>query len=176
MSSRLEDFATLIDTALADATVEIDAGKLELRKQSGLRRIIFVRTTGEVLPAASPGRVRLGTAVGGVAPRAVQIWTRREQIEVTIRAADETALDTLFDNFLDALFKVIGPNGLPLTYEWHSGDSSEGGANRARQPAIKLNLQLDLRSLPTARTNDVTVSATEADVNLAGVTVSVDQP
>jgi hypothetical protein len=174
--SRLEDFATLIDDALDDESVAIEAGKLELRKQAGLRRIIFVRTSGEVVAAASPGRVRLGTPVSGVATRAVQVWTRKEQIEVTLRAVDETALDTLFDAFLDALFQVIGPNGLPLTYEWAGGDSSEGGAHRVRQPAIKLNLRLDLRSLPTARTHSVAVAATEADVNLAGVTVSLDQP
>ncbi len=166
MSSRIDDLVTALATAMGDTSVAFEAGKLRLHEQSGARRIIFVRASGKVQAAATPGRVRLGTAVAGTQPRGVQVFTREELIAVTLRAEGETELDALLDSFLDAVFHVYGPNALPGEYEWFDGDSKDGGGWNLRQPAIRLILTVKLRSLPTARTNLSGLTAAGATVQM----------
>ena len=163
--SRLEDLGQLISTQLDDDTIAIEAGKLRLHENRGRRRIIFVRGSGRVQPLASPGRIRLGTPLDGVATQATQRFTRQEFIQVTLRAEGETELDTLFDAFLDAAFEVCGPNSTPTEYAWHEGDSSDGGAWKARQPAIQCVMSVNLRALPTPHYSSVELEATGADVS-----------
>lgn len=166
--SRLSEFVTSIDTALNDATVTLEAGKLRLHEHGNTRRIIFVRAAGRIEALASPGRHRLGVAVSGVADYAQQVYSRKELIGIELRADEEDDLDELLDAFLSALNQVAGPNVLPSTYEWHNGDSSEGGAWTARQPAIRLTIELALRALPTPTGHSVTVAGATADLVLKG--------
>lgn len=184
--SRIDDLIDALEAQVDDATVAFEGGARARHSQGGLRRIIFVRGVGEAKPAVGPGRVRLGTPVSGVATHAVQVWTREETIEVTIRAADEAALDALFDSFLAAVFLVCGPNSFPMAYEWFGGDSKDAGGWDTKQPAIKLQLRVNLRSLPPVTGRSVQVTATQAANVLlpptgstapgAGATVQLDQP
>jgi hypothetical protein len=183
--SRFDDLIELLEDEVDDATVSFEGGKRAIHAQGQARRVIFVRGSGEVQPKASPGRVRLGTPVSGVATYALQVFTRRESIEVTLRAADESALDSLFDVFLHAVFVVCGPNAFPASYSWFGDDSKDGGGWDTCQPAIKLELKIDLRSLPRVTGQSVEIDATEADAALlpptgatagAGATVQLDQP
>ncbi len=158
--SRLSLFVTAIAAALDDPTVAFEAGKLRLHELKQKRRIIFTRYAGRVNVQGSPGRAQLlGVPVSGATPFAMQAFTRRELVTVTIRAEHEEELDLLFDAFLSALFLVAGPNVTATEYEWAGGDSTEAGHWSARQPAIRLLITVQLRAIPTATGSSIDIES-----------------
>lgn len=145
--SSLDDLVSDIAARYADATVSFEAGGLQKSRHGQRRRVIFTRTSGKVEP--STGRDRL-TPLAAPTPPATWKWrrfARREQIEVTLRAESEDALDLVFDRLIDAIFSVMGPNAVMSEYSWVFEDSTAGAAT-ARTPAIKFALEVMIKSTP----------------------------
>lgn len=143
--SHLDDLLTAIEFRFADATVQFARGKIELGRNRQLRSIVMVRRDGVLKFSSGPGRAPF---VAGQTER--QRFVREELVEVTMRAEDETALDAMLDRFVNAAFDVFGPNCMSdeNPYEWHDGDSTQGGANASRQPALTFLLRVRLKSHP----------------------------
>lgn len=174
MTSRLDDFVTAIDVQLADATVNLVAGRLRLNEHATQRQAIFTRQSGELTFSRAPGRTPFGAPVSGEGTFTRQVFTRSEMIEVTLRAADEEALDLLFDQFVNAVFEVCGPNAFEETnaYEWVGEDSSSAGAWDSRNPGIKFQLNVRLSSRGQPRPYAV-IAVTSADVTEGDETVTI---
>jgi hypothetical protein len=167
--SRLDEIVTQISDQYGDASVSFEAGKLVLNKHAQQRKIIMVRSSGDLRFSAAPGRRQYGVPVGGAGSVTDQRFERFELIECTLRAEDEAALDAMLDRFVNAVFEVAGPNAFENVnpYEWHQGDSSAGGDWIKRNPAIKLYIRLRLKSRAQPRPYAV-VAAAETDVEQAG--------
>jgi hypothetical protein len=155
--SRLDDIVTALATRYADATVSFEAGKLVLNKHAQRRKVILVRQEGQLKFSAAPDR----------APK--QPFERFEMLEATLRAEDEDELDQIFDRFVNTVFEVFGPNAFEDVneYSWFQADSSAGGDWARRNPAIKLQFRVRLRSIaqpgPFAVVAGVTGSAVLTD-------------
>jgi hypothetical protein len=147
--SQLDEALTAIAARYADPTVSFEAGKLVLNKNAQQRKIVLVRQSGDLRFSSAPGRRVYGTPTSGAGSTTTQRFERFEQIEVTLRAEDEDALDAMFDRFVNATFEVFGPNAFEESspYAWFQGDSSAGGDWARRNPAIKLTIRVRLRSV-----------------------------
>jgi hypothetical protein len=150
--SHLEDIVTDVAARYADSTVSFEAGKLVLNKHAQKRKIILVRESGDARFSKAPNKVAFGVPVGGAGTVTQQRFERFERIECTLRAEDEDALDAMFDRFINTVFEVFGPNAFEESnaYQWFQGDSTNGGDWARRNPAIKLyiNVRLKSRSQP----------------------------
>jgi hypothetical protein len=143
--SHLDDLLTAIEFRFGDATVDFVRGKIERSRHRQQRSIVLVRRDGVLKFSSGPGRMPF--AAGAVER---QRFVREELVEVTMRAEDETALDAMLDRFVNAAFDVLGPNCMSdeNPYEWHEGDSTQGGSNASRQPALTFMLRVRLKSHP----------------------------
>lgn len=141
--SHLDDLLDAIEVRFDDATVLFARGKIDLARHKQRRSIVMVRSNGVLKFSSGPGRMPF---VAGQVER--QRFVREELVEVTMRAEDETALDAMLDRFVNAAFDVLGPNCMSdeNPYEWHQGDSTQGGANASRQPALTFLLRVRLKS------------------------------
>lgn len=141
--SHLDDIAAAIEARFDDATVTFVQGKVERARHRQLRTIALVRRDGVLKFSSGPGRMPF---VAGTVER--QRFVREELIEVAMRAENETALDAMLDRFVNAAFDVLGPNCMSdeNPYEWHEGDSTQGGANLTRQPELRFLLRVRLKS------------------------------
>lgn len=143
--SHLDDLLTAIEVRFDDATVEFSRGKIERARHKQQRSIVMVRRDGVLKFSSGPGRMPFAA---GTVKR--QRFVREELVKVSMRAEDETALDAMLDRFVNAAFDVLGPNCMSdeNPYEWHEGDSTQGGANASRQPALTFMLRVRLKSHP----------------------------
>ena len=171
--SRLDDILTLIAAQYADATVSFEAGKLVLNKNAQQRKIILTRQAGRLQFSNARGKTAFGTPVSSVGTFTRQRFERSELLECTLRAEDETALDAMFDRFVNSVFEVFGPSAFEdvSDYAWFQGDSTAGGDWARRNPAIKLFIRVKLasRSQPGTFAVVESVSAT-ADFVPSGAT------
>jgi hypothetical protein len=167
--SRLDDIVTALATRYADATVSFEAGKLVLNKHAQRRKVILVRQEGQLKFSAAPDRAPFSVPVAGVGTTTKQPFERFEMLEATLRAEDEDELDQIFDRFVNTVFEVFGPNAFEDVneYSWFQADSSAGGDWARRNPAIKLQFRVRLRSIaqpgPFAVVAGVTGSAVLTD-------------
>lgn len=177
MTSRLDDFVTAIASRFDDGTVNFVAGKLNLNKHATQRQAIFTRQSGVLTFSSSPGRTPFGTVSMGQGTFTQQRFQRAETVEVTLRAADEEALDVLFDKFVNVVFEECGPNAFDDAnpYEWVGEDSKNASAWDSRNPGIKftLNVRLSSRSEPKPY---AVLSTTETEVTEGDETVTVTVP
>lgn len=165
--SRLDDLVSDIETGFNDATVAFSAGSLSLDRNRQQRQIIFVRQRGTLnFNPTRDSRVE-GAVVGGVGQHTDSYFTRREQIEVTLRAEDETALDTLFDRFVNYVHDTYGNTAFPGTnqYQWTDLDSTSSDGYKKRNPSIRLLLSFLLASRSDPRTF-IQVAGTTADLGV----------
>jgi hypothetical protein len=167
--SHVDDVCEAIRVKFDDATVSFEVGENNLSRNGQRRRIIFVRADGLVRHSTAPVR---NVPVTGTLKR--QVFERFERIQVELRAESDTALDVVFDRFLDAAFLCFGPNILKdeNPYDWAGGDSSAGGANTSRQPAIRFDLWIRLKAQdyfpqPTAELDQLTTTITELGSSVA---------
>lgn len=156
--SSFDDFVQALELQLADSTVlftEGKTGKLAGRRDQK-RRVSLERASGTVSPANSPSAV---TIVKNVTKHAR--FARAERLRVTLAAEDENTLDQLFDNFLNAVFDLMGPNAFmnENAYEWGGGES-KGGAHTVRQPIIVFELTVRLRVSPPVPLSAVILDTT----------------
>lgn len=174
--SRLDDFVTAVEAQFDDSTVSFEAGRVRKTRHGQRRRVIFQRRAGALVFSTGPGRHATGTPVSGVGDYTDQKFQRQEVVEVTLRAEDEDALDTMLDRLIDAIFVIAGPNVFEerSQYEWVEGDSSTGGTNSARQPAIRLLLTLKLKSVPPQPGQFVKVTDADAVLSEGDEDVTVD--
>lgn len=144
--SHVDDVCEAIRLAFNDSTVSFEVGENTQARHGQRRRILFVRADGIVRPSSAPGRITATPGAPGTLAR--QVFERRERITVELRAESDDALDIMFDRFLKAAFNLFGPNILQEDnpYQWAGGDSSSGGSNTARQPAIMFDLWIRLKS------------------------------
>jgi hypothetical protein len=162
--SHLDDILTDIEARFDDATVDFASGKIELARHKQQRSIVMVRRDGLLKFSSAPNRM---PHVAGAVER--QVFFREELVEVTMRAESETALDAMLDRFAAAAFAVMGPNAMSdeNPYEWHAGDSKQGGANASRQPALTFLMRVRLRShtptLPYIELQRLESTVTELD-------------
>lgn len=166
--SQLDEILTTVAARYADATVSFEAGKNVLNKNSQQRKIILARASGDLRFSSAPGRRVFGTPTAGAGSTTQQRFERFEQIEATLRAEDEDALDAMFDRFVNAVFDVFGPNAFENVnpYEWFQGDSTAGGDWARRNPAIKLYFRVRLRSVPQIPAPYVVLGSAEATLLL----------
>lgn len=143
--SSFDDFVQAVEAQLADASVlftEGATGKLAGRRDQK-RRISFERASGTVKFSSAnvPLSVRNVTRHGRFA--------RNERLKVTLAAENEDTLDQLFDNLINAIFDIMGPNAFEAenAYEW-GGQDSKGGAHTVRQPILVFELIIKLRVAP----------------------------
>lgn len=178
MTHALDAFAALVQARFPDGdTVVIATGKVATQENRQQRTIILTRQRGQLTFSAAPGRQPFGTPTSGAGTYTVQRFQRNETIECTLRAADENALDTLLDEFVNAVFEVAGPNAFDQTseYAWVGDDSVSAGEWVRRNPAIKLYLVLRLSSFSLPGPYAV-VGTADADVSLLGTTDSIVVP
>lgn len=175
--SRIDDLVTAIAARYNDSTVSFEAGKLRLNEHAQQRKVIFVRQNGSLQFSTAPGRRPFGTPVSGAGTFTQQRFTREEQLEVTLRAADEEDLDDMFDRFVNTVFEVCGPNAFENAnqYEWFKEDSKNGGSWETRNPAIKLYFNARLASRSQTSPYAV-VASTDTDVTEGDETVNVIVP
>lgn len=175
MPSRVEEFVTAVAARYADATVSFEAGALRVNEHGQQRRIIFARAQGALQFSTAPGRAAFGAPTGGAGTYTLQRFQREEQLEITIRAEDETALDAMFDRLVNSIFEVAGPNAFEDVnrYEWIGHDAQQGGTWASRQPAIRLyvNVRLASRSQPATY---VQVQEVDASVQYPGATLTAE--
>lgn len=147
--SRLDDIVTLIEARYADPTVSFEAGKLVLNKNAQKRKVILVRQEGTLKFSSAPGRAPFSVPVSGVGTTTKQPFERFELLQATLRAEDEDELDVIFDRFVNSVFEVFGPNAFEDVnhYSWFQADSTAGGDWARRNPAIKLEFRVRLRSI-----------------------------
>lgn len=174
--SHVDDICADIKAKFSDATVSFEVGENAQARHGQRRRIIFVRADGVVRPSSAPARAVATPGAPGSLTR--RVFDRRERIAVELRAESDDALDIMFDRFLKAAFDLYGPNILQdeNPYQWAGGDSTSGGSNTARQPAILFDLWIRLQSqdafpLPLVEIDHVNASLTEL-----GNTVSFNTP
>lgn len=147
--SRMDDILTAIANRYADPTVKFECGKLKLNEHQQQRVVILVRQEGLLTFSDAPNRARYGTPVSSVGAYTVQRFDREELIEATLRAQDESALDDMFDRFVNAVFEQFGPNAFEDVnkYGWFADDSKNSGQyGGSRNPAIKLYFRVRLNS------------------------------
>ena len=166
--SRLDDLVTDIATAYDDSTVQFQAGKLRIAEHAQKRHIIFVRHAGLLSPSTAPER-----ATFSIAGFQTQIFEREETVLVVLRAEDEDALDAMLDRFCESVFRVCGANAFddPTPYEWSGEDSQQAGQWVRRNPELRLQLRVRLRSLPTYAQPSVALE--QADATLTELDASV---
>ena len=164
--SHVEDIRDQLEAAFDDATVSFEAGENSTARHGQRRRIILVRTNGVVRHSSAPQRVV--QTPGSPATLEVQVFEREERIQVHLRAENDDALDIMFDRFCKCAFNEFGANFLQdeNPYEWAGGDSTSGGSNTARQPAIVFDMWVRLRSrdafpLPTVELDTLQTTITE---------------
>lgn len=174
--SQLDELVTDVAARVNDATVNFVAGELQINRHAQRRRAIFVRSAGALKPSAAPGRMPFGVPVSGAGTVEWQRFTREELVTLVLRAEDEDALDALFDNVVNAIFEVGGPNVYEDAneYEWAGDDSTNAGKHVARQPEITFRFQMRIkchpRPLPYAVLADADATLTEL-----GNVVSISQ-
>jgi hypothetical protein len=150
--SGLDDIVTALSARYADASVAFEFGQLALNHHAQQRRIVFVRTDGVLKFSSGPGRTTFSTPVNGAGTYQRVIFERDERISVTIRGETESQVEIMLDQFVDAVFAVCGPNALGTQneYQWAGGDSTNAGANSARNPSLTFSLVVRLKSRPPA--------------------------
>lgn len=166
--SQLDEILTTVAARYADSTVSFEAGKVVLNKNALQRKIILVRQSGDLRFSNAPGRRQFGIPLSGAGTTTQQKFERFEQIEATLRAEDEDALDLMFDRFVNAVFDVFGPNAFENVnpYEWFQGDSTTGGDWARRNPSIKLYFRVRLRSVPQLPAPYAVLGTADATLNL----------
>jgi hypothetical protein len=164
--SHVDDIASDIETIFDDATVDFETGKNQSNRHGQRRRIIFSRGRGVLRFATGPGRA-LYTA-GSPGNQTNEVFCREEIIHVELRAESDDALDIMFDRFVKAAWQAFGPNFLvdDNPYDWAGQDSSAGGSNTSRIPAIHIDIAVRLLSrdylpLPAAPIEHTTTTVTE---------------
>lgn len=171
--SRLDDLVSDIETAFNDATVNFISGAVNLHRNATQRQAIFVRTRGVLSFVSSPGATPLSTPVAGVGTFTEQRFQRSETVLITLRAADESDLDDLFDRFVNVVFDLYGPNVFQVTnpYQWTEEDSKNSSYSSSRNPSIKLPLDFRLASRSDTRPY-VEIADTTADLGIPDETAS----
>lgn len=108
--SRLEEFTVSIHETLADSSVKRLFGRKSLAHQEQARRIVWVRTRGDIeAPRQAGGREvpPATTPPGGTTYRVRACCLRIERVEAHIFAEDDEKLDALLDNLLAAIYLTI---------------------------------------------------------------------
>lgn len=174
--SHVEDVRDDIQARFDDATVSFEVGENAQARHGQRRRIIFVRADGVVRHSSAPQRTVATPGAPGTLAR--QVFERRERIAVELRAESDDALDIMFDRFLKAAFNAYGPNILQdeNPYQWAGGDSTSGGSNTARQPAILFDLWIRLKSRDAFPLPLVEIDHAQASLTELGTTVSFNTP
>lgn len=164
--SHVDDIAADIEAIFADATVSFEVGANQSNRHGQRRRIIFSRGRGVLRFASGPGRVMY--TAGAPGNQTHEVFCREEIISVELRAESDDALDIMFDRFVKAAWLAFGPNFLvdDNPYDWAGADSSAGGSNTSRVPAIHLDIAVRLRSrdhlpLPAAPIEHTTTTVSE---------------
>lgn len=142
--SAVDDIKTALEARFDDATVDFSVGANTTNQHGRRRRIIFTRVRGVLRHSTSPQRVL--DVPGAPGTHRTLRFQREEMLLVELRAENDTALDVMFDRFVECVFDEYGPNAL-LTdngYEWVGGDSTHGGSNTSRVPAIQFQLWVRL--------------------------------
>lgn len=134
MATRLDRISDRVHTALADATVLKQIGRLGLAENKQRRRVVWVRMPSTVEPPARAGGTKVKDA-GGNDVRIRIVYDRWENVALHIFAEDDTAAELLHDGMLAALHQVLGPDCLMGIYEWET--ERQGTADYAlRGPKI----------------------------------------
>lgn len=146
--SRIDDLVTEIATEFNDATVEFVGGSVQRGRHSQQRRIIFARMRGQLRFISAPGARPETTPVANQGTLTQQRFERLETLKITLRAEDETELDTLFDRFVNVVFELYGPNAFEEAnnYQWYNEDSKSSGTYSTRNPSIDLLLPFSFAS------------------------------
>lgn len=146
--SHADDVKDALEARFADATVSFEVGANQTNRHGQRRRIIFTRGSGVARHSSAPGRT-VDTPGSPIGTHTREVFVREELFKVELRAEDDDALDIMFDRFLKCVFLEYGPNALldENPYDWAGGDSTSGGANTTRIPAIHFGLWVRLRSL-----------------------------
>lgn len=142
--SAVDDIAAALETRFADATVSFSVGANTSNQHGQRRRIIFTRVRGVLRHSSSPQRVV--DAPGAPGTHRTLRFQREEMLLVELRAESDTALDVMFDRFVECVFDEYGANALldDNGYEWAGGDSTHGGSNTSRVPSIQFPLWVRL--------------------------------
>lgn len=174
--SHVDDVCEDIRVRFADGTVSFEVGENAQARHGQLRRIIFVRANGIVRHSSAPQRITATPGAPGTLQ--IQVFERRERIAVELRAESDDALDIMFDRFLKAAFDAYGPNILQAEnpYDWAGGDSTTGGSNTSRQPAILFDLWIRLKSRDAFPLPLVAIDHVQASLTELGTTVSFNTP
>lgn len=174
--SHVDDVCEAIRVRFDDSTVSFEVGENQQARHGQLRRIIFVRADGSVRFSKAPQRIVATVGAPGTLTR--QVFERFERLTVELRAESDEALDVVFDRFLKAAFDEFGPNILrdENPYQWAGGDSTTGGSNTARQPAILFDLYIRLKSRDYFPQVLVEVDHTSATLTELGTSVQFNTP
>lgn len=178
MTNALDAFAALVQARFSDTeTAVIVTGGVQRQAHQAQRTILLTRQLGQLRFSSAPNRMPFGTPVSGAGTYVQQRFQREEMIEATLRAATETDLDSLFDEFVNAVFEVAGPNAFDeLTeYRWFGEDSVSGNEWVRRNPALKVYFRVRLASFSLPGPYAV-VGTAGASVSLLGTTDSVVVP
>lgn len=172
--SHVADICEALRVKFDDATVSFETGENQTNRHGQRRRIIFTRADGIVRHSSGPNRAVATHGAPGTFER--QVFARSERIVVELRAESDSTLDIMFDRFLKAAFNYFGPNVMldENPYSWAGGDSSAGGSNTARQPAIAFDLWVRLRSRDAFTLPLVEVDHTQTTVTELGNSVVVN--
>lgn len=174
--SHVNDIRDALEMRFADGTVSFEAGENSTARHGQRRRIIFIRRNGVLRPSSAPGKNVATIGAPGTFER--MVFQREERIEIVLRAESDDALDIMFDRLAKCIFNEFGPNALrnENPYEWYGGDSSAGGSNIARQPAISFDLWVKLRSRDAFPLPLVEIDHTQATLTELGQSVIVTRP
>lgn len=176
--SHVDDIAADIEAIFADATVSFEVGANQSNRHGQRRRIIFSRGRGVLRFASGPGRVMY--TAGAPGNQTHEVFCREEIIAVELRAESDDALDIMFDRFVKAAWLAFGPNFLvdDNPYDWAGADSSAGGSNTSRIPAIHIEIAVRLRSRDHLPLPAAPIEQTSTTVSELGTTqiVTVPQP
>jgi hypothetical protein len=174
VSSAVAGLVTDLQAALGTG-VQVAGGKRRLSENGPKRRVILVHKRGVIEFSSAPNRVEEGIPVGPTAPLAdanyelTAIQRRVAEIEVTVRAADEDAVEDLSDQVLGHLFRICGANAFAdsTPYEWNEGDG-EGGAYLNRVPEQRFTVRVRFFVTPINDAITVPIDALEGDLFFGG--------
>lgn len=133
MATKFEQIVEAIHAELNDPTVLRQTGRLAVKENQQLRRVVWIREPSDITPPRNVG----GKLAGGVRYR--QVYTREERVEAHVYAEDEDTIELLLDNLLGAMHVVGGPSIQPSKYAWET-ERAEGAAHLTSQPKIQLEL------------------------------------
>lgn len=178
MSSQLAQFVTAVAARVADGTVLFQTGSLKINQHQQIRKAIFVRPGGVLKFSVAPQRQPFGIPVGGVGTTELVRFTKEDRIELTLSAADEDALDALFDVVVNAMFEVGGPNVLveaEQPYDFAGDDSEHAGSYTSRNPQLLFKFRMRVASHPHTKPYAV-VAGAGATITELGKTVTSTRP